>query len=43
MKHFMLGVALAAGIVTGASAHEVTLGRFFGACDDAGTDTKATV
>ena len=43
MKHFMLGVALAAGIVTGASAQEVTLGRFFGACEDAGTDTKASV
>jgi len=28
---------------TGATAQEVTLGRFFGACEDAGTDTTTSV
>ncbi len=43
MKHLMMGAAIAATVVTGASAQEVTLGRFFGACEDAGTDTKVSV
>ena len=43
MKHLLIGAAVAATIATGASAQEVTLGRFFGACEDAGTDTKASV
>ena len=43
MKHFIIGAAVAATVVTGATAQEVTLGRFFGACEDAGTDTKASV
>ena len=43
MKHLLIGAAVAATIVTGATAQEVTLGRFFGACEDAGTDTKASV
>lgn len=44
MKTRVLGAALAAVFVTGnAAAQELTLGRFFGACEDAGTDTKAAV
>lgn len=43
MKHVLIGTALAATAVTGATAQEVTLGRFFGACEDAGTDTSASV
>ena len=43
MKHLLIGAALGATLVTGATAQEVTLGRFFGACEDAGTDTKASV
>lgn len=43
MKHLIIGAAVAATVVTGASAQEITLGRFFGACEDAGTDTKASV
>ena len=43
MKHLIIGAAVAATIATGASAQDVTLGRFFGACEDAGTDTKASV
>ena len=43
MKHLIIGAAVAATVATGATAQEVTLGRFFGACEDAGTDTKASV
>ena len=43
MKTILIGAAVAATVVTGATAQEVTLGRFFGACEDAGTDTKASV
>ncbi len=43
MKHLIIGAAVAATVATGVSAQEVTLGRFFGACEDAGTDTKASV
>jgi len=43
MRHVFLTAAVAATIATGALAQEVTLGRFFGACEDAGTDTKASV
>lgn len=43
MKHVLIGTALAATAVTGATAQEVTLARFFGACEDAGTDTTASV
>jgi len=43
MKHILIGAAFAATAVTGANAQEITLGRFFGACEDAGTDTKASV
>jgi len=43
MKHLLIGAALGATLVTGATAQEVTLGRFFGACEDAGTDTEASV
>ena len=43
MKHLLIGAAMAATIATGVSAQEVSLGRFFGACEDAGTDTKASV
>ena len=43
MKYIVLGAALATALTTAASAQEVTLGRFFGACEDAGTDTSASV
>jgi multiple sugar transport system substrate-binding protein len=42
MKHVLMGTALAAMAVTGAAAQEVSLGRFFGACEDAGTDTTTS-
>ena len=46
MKHVLLTAAAAATLATGAPgamAQEVTLGRFFGACEDAGTDTTTSV
>ncbi|MBI1415963.1 MAG: extracellular solute-binding protein [Limimaricola sp.] len=48
MKHLFIGAALAATIATGAATgaradETVTLARFFGACEDAGTDTTTTV
>ncbi len=43
MKHVLLTAAAAATLATGAFAQEVTLGRFFGACEDAGTDTTTSV
>jgi multiple sugar transport system substrate-binding protein len=43
MKHFVLAAAISATAITGVSAQELTLGRFFGACEDAGTDTAASV
>jgi multiple sugar transport system substrate-binding protein len=43
MKHVLLTAAAAATLATGALAQEVTLGRFFGACEDAGTDTTTSV
>lgn len=43
MKHFLIGVAVAASVATGVTAQEVSLARFFGACEEAGTDTKASV
>lgn len=43
MKYIVIGAALATALTTAASAQEVTLGRFFGACEDAGTDTSASV
>jgi multiple sugar transport system substrate-binding protein len=42
MKHLLIGTALGAMAVTGVSAQEVSLGRFFGACEDAGTDTTTS-
>ncbi|MDU8910701.1 extracellular solute-binding protein [Aestuariicoccus sp. MJ-SS9] len=42
MRHLIIGAAAAATLATGAMAQEVTLGRFFGACEDAGTDTKTS-
>ncbi|WP_112321383.1 extracellular solute-binding protein [Oceanibium sediminis] len=42
MKHVLLIAAAAATFTTGALAQEVTLGRFFGACEDAGTDTTTS-
>jgi multiple sugar transport system substrate-binding protein len=42
MKHVLLTAVAAATIATGALAQEVTLGRFFGACEDAGTDTTTS-
>lgn len=46
MKHLAIGVATAAAILTAmpaAGATEITLGRFFGACENAGSDTKSSV
>ncbi|OIP82422.1 MAG: sugar ABC transporter substrate-binding protein [Rhodobacterales bacterium CG2_30_65_12] len=43
MKHLIIGAALAAALAVPATAQEVTLARFFGACEDAGTDTKTSV
>ncbi|MCL1628550.1 extracellular solute-binding protein [Roseibaca sp. V10] len=43
MKHAILGATALALLATGATAQEVTLGRFFGDCENAGTDTKASV
>jgi len=43
MKHLLIGAAIAATVATGASAQEVTLARFFGACENAGTDTKTSI
>ena len=43
MKSVLIGATLAATLATSAMAQEVTLGRFFGACEDAGTDTKSSV
>ncbi|WP_412563576.1 extracellular solute-binding protein [Thalassobius sp. MITS945101] len=42
MKYVLLTAAMAAGIATTAPAQEITLGRFFGACEDAGTDTTTS-
>jgi multiple sugar transport system substrate-binding protein len=43
MKHILIGAALAASLVVPATAQDVSLARFFGACEDAGSDTKASV
>lgn len=43
MKYVLLTAAMAAGIATTAPAQDITLGRFFGACEDAGTDTTTSV
>lgn len=43
MRHVVLGAALAAAGATALPAQELTLARFFGACEDAGTDTAASV
>ncbi len=43
MKHLLTGALVASAFTTGAQAQDITLGRFFGACEDAGTDTKASV
>jgi multiple sugar transport system substrate-binding protein len=43
MRHVLAVAATAATLATGAVAQEVTLARFFGACEDAGTDTTTSV
>ena len=44
MKHVLIGAAVAASLVAPAWAEtEVTLARFFGACEDAGNDPAAAV
>ena len=43
MKHVILGATALTLLATSAVAQEVTLGRFFGDCEDAGTDTSASV
>ena len=42
MKYVLLTAAMAAGIATTAPAQDIMLGRFFGACEDAGTDTTTS-
>ena len=42
MKRVLLTATVAVTVATGAFAQEITLGRFFGACEDAGTDTTTT-
>ena len=42
MKHVLLIAAATAIIATESVAQEITLGRFFGACEDAGTDTTTS-
>ena len=43
MKSRFIGMTLAALVTSSVSAQELTLGRFFGACEDAGTDPTASV
>lgn len=48
MRRLLLSATMLAGLaapaaISPAAAQELTLGRFFGACEDAGTDTKASV
>ncbi len=43
MKYMILGASALAILATQTVAQEVTLGRFFGDCENAGTDTKITV
>jgi len=43
MKHVLLTAAAAASFASAAPAQEVTLARFFGACEDAGSDTTTSV
>lgn len=43
MKHALIGTTLAALAATGASAQDISLGRFFGACENAGSDPTTTV
>ncbi|SFQ67320.1 multiple sugar transport system substrate-binding protein [Roseivivax halotolerans] len=43
MKHLLTGTLLACACASAATAQDITLGRFFGACEDAGNDTKASV
>lgn len=42
MKHVLFIAAATAFIATESLAQDITLGRFFGACEDAGTDTTAS-
>ena len=42
MKHVLLIAAATAIIATETVAQEITLGRFFGACEDAGSDTTTS-
>ncbi|RED14437.1 extracellular solute-binding protein [Pontivivens insulae] len=42
MKHLILATTAATLLATSLPAQEVTLGRFFGACEDAGTDTTTS-
>jgi multiple sugar transport system substrate-binding protein len=42
MKHVLLTAAAAAMLATGATAQDIALGRFFGSCEDAGTDTTTS-
>lgn len=43
MKHLIFGAAALTLLAAEVPAQEVTLGRFFGDCENAGTDTKVSV
>ncbi|TRD23526.1 extracellular solute-binding protein [Palleronia caenipelagi] len=43
MKKFLMTAAMATCLMSPAMATDISLARFFGACEDAGTDTKASV
>jgi multiple sugar transport system substrate-binding protein len=43
MRHLIIGIAAAATVATGIQAQDVTLARFFGDCEGAGTDTSTSV
>nr|WP_321456601.1 extracellular solute-binding protein [uncultured Cohaesibacter sp.] len=43
MKKMLLAAALATAFVTPVMAEDISLGRFFGACENAGSDTKTSV
>nr|WP_319390892.1 extracellular solute-binding protein [uncultured Cohaesibacter sp.] len=43
MKQIILATMLAAGFASPVMAEDISLGRFFGACENAGSDTKTSV
>jgi len=43
MKQLLIGAALATSLAIPAMAQEVMPGQFFGACENAGSDTETSV